>query len=78
MKYEVYVELKGDVLDVQGRAIRETLLRLGHTTVSDIKASKRFVVELSNDAKNGRLEVEQIAKEFLANSVAETFFIKEL
>ena len=78
MKYEVCVELKGEVLDVQGRAICETLQRLGHTDVGAVKVSKRFVIEMAETSKDPRAAVEQVAREFLANSVAETFFIKEL
>ena len=78
MKFEVCVELKGDVLDVQGRAIKETLARLGHQAISDVRVSKRFVLELDDSTPKARSVVDAVAKEYLASSVAETYVVKEL
>lgn len=78
MNFEVIVELKGEVLDVQGRAIRETLSRLGNSTVNDVKVGKRFVLSLSGNESEATAQAEHIAKEFLANPVSETFRLRKL
>jgi phosphoribosylformylglycinamidine synthase len=49
MKYEVVVELKEEVLDTQGRAIQQTLQRLGHEQLKSVKVSKRFVLEVEGN-----------------------------
>lgn len=78
MTFEIIVELKKEVLDAQGRAIRESLKRLGHESLSDIKCSKRFVLELANTEKNPEQKAQEIAKEFLANPVSESFSVRKL
>ena len=78
MKYEVIVELKEEVLDTQGRAILQTLQRLGHESLKSVKVSKRFVIELEGSEAEAAKLVQSIAAEHLANSVAETFSWRKL
>ncbi len=78
MKYEVIVELKEEVLDTQGRAIQQTLQRLGHDRLSQIKVSKRFVLDVAGDEGQAAALVKTLAAEHLANPVAETFSIRKL
>ncbi len=78
MKYEVIVELKDEVLDTQGRAIQQTLHRLGHEALGSVKVSKRFVLEVSGDEAQGLALVQKLAAEHLANTVAETFSCRKL
>lgn len=79
MKFEVIVELKEEVLDTQGRAIQQTLQRLGHEALAGVKVSKRFVLDVNSDDETGagRL-VETLAAAHLANPVAETFTFRRL
>ena len=74
--YEVIVSLKKEVLDPEGRAIKETLVRLGFHSVQDIQVSKRFVVNLKEGASEE--EAAKIAEEFLVNSVSEEFVLRKL
>jgi phosphoribosylformylglycinamidine synthase len=76
MKFEIVVQLKKEVLDPEGRAIQETLGRLGFKALKGVEVSKRYVVDLNGD--DGEAAATQIAKEFLANPVSETFQIKKL
>jgi phosphoribosylformylglycinamidine synthase len=80
MEYEVLVQLKKEVLDPEGRAIQETLSRLGHDSVKSVVVSKRFVLEIdpSKSKKSGEEVVRELAKEFLANPVSQTVTIKKL
>jgi phosphoribosylformylglycinamidine synthase len=79
MMYEVVVELKEEVLDTQGRAIQQTLARLGATQLKAVKVSKRFLLDLEggDEAANLKL-VETLAAEHLANPVSETFKCRKL
>ncbi len=78
MKYEVIVELKDEVLDTQGRAIQQTLQRLGHDNLGSVKVSKRFVLDVAGDEAQGLALVQKLAAEHLANTVAETFSCRRL
>lgn len=76
MTYEVTVQLKKEVLDPEGRAIQETLGRLGFRALKGVQISKRYVLEI--DDADGQATAETIAREFLANPVSETFQVKRL
>ena len=78
MEYEVLVQLKKEVLDPEGRAIRETLTRLGFSGVRDVVVSKRFHLVLDPGTPSPEKVVQEIAKEFLANPVSQTLQIRRL
>ena len=78
MNYEVIVELKPEVLDTQGRAIKDALNRLGHGDLKSVKVQKRFVLEIEDGVKDPEALIQKLASEHLANSVAETFKAKRL
>jgi phosphoribosylformylglycinamidine synthase PurS subunit len=79
-EYEVIVQLKKEVLDPEGRAIQETLARLGQECVKSVVVSKRFVLDIdpSKTKKNSEDVVREIAREFLANPVSQTVTVKKL
>lgn len=76
MNFEVIVELKEEVLDTQGRAIQQALHRLGHEGLQSVKVQKRFVLEIDGD--NAEALAQKIARDHLANTVAETFHVRRL
>lgn len=78
MKYEVVVRLKPEVLDPEGRAIHETLTRLGHENVKDVNVSKRFEIEVDDAATDPEELVRRVADEYLANPVSQTYDIRKL
>ena len=78
MMYEVVVELKEEVLDTQGRAIQQTLARLGATQLKAVKVSKRFLLDLDGDEASNLTLVETLAAEHLANPVSETCKCRKL
>ena len=73
--FEVTVELKQEVLDPEGRAICQSLSRIGFDSVKNVKVSKRYVIEIEDDRPE---VVEKISHECLANPISETFQIKRL
>ena len=78
MTFEIIVQLKKEVLDPEGRAIHETLGRLGYQTLKGVTVSKRYVVELDDTNGKGAETAEAIAKEYLANPVSETYQVRKL
>lgn len=76
--YEVLVSLKKEVLDPEGRAILETLKRHGFSSLKAVQIAKRYVLEIDDHGDAGRALAEQIAREYLANPVAETFEVRQL
>jgi phosphoribosylformylglycinamidine synthase PurS subunit len=78
MEYEVLVQLKGEVLDPEGRAIQETLKSQGISGIDGVTVAKRYVISMSKDTPNAEAAVKDIAARYLANPVAQTFQIKRL
>ncbi len=78
MTYEVIVQLKQEVLDPEGRAIQESLGRLGFRALRGVTVSKRYLLDLEDLDGQGKDAAEKIAREYLANPVSETFQIRKL
>ncbi len=78
MKAIVNVALKGGVLDVQGKAVAETLGRLGFGEVQSARIGK--VIELDLDpklsAKDAEARVKAMCEGLLANTVIESYRIE--
>ena len=80
MKARVFVSLKKTVLDPQGQTIRAALAGQGHTSIMDVRQGKTFEIELApgTDAATARGELEQIARDVLANPVIEEYRVEFL
>ena len=78
MKFEIIVQLKREVLDPEGRAIQETLGRLGFRALKGVVVSKRYELEFSGSEAEGQEAAKKIAAEYLANPVSETFEIRKI
>lgn len=78
MNFEVIVQLKKEVLDPEGRAIQETLARLGENTVRGVTVSKRYVLEIEGAAESAEKLAARIAQDYLANPVSETYQVRKL
>ena len=77
----VFVWLKQDVLDPQGRTILEALHGLGYAVVEDVRQGKAFDVQL-DDRGMGEEELitllAQMSKRLLSNPVIEDFTVELL
>lgn len=72
MKALVYVTLKPDVLDPQGKAIARASSQLGYDAVKSVRQGKLFELELDADDEAGaRRLLDEIAAKLLANPVIE-------
>lgn len=78
MEYEILVQLKGEVLDPEGRAIQGTLKSQGYHDVAKVSVAKRYVVTISGEAEASKKIANEIAEKYLANPVAETYLVRSL
>ena len=80
MKARVYVSPKPTVLDPQGQAIRRALNAHGHPGVSEVRQGKFFevVIEGAASPEQAKSEIENIARDVLANPVIEDFRVEVL
>jgi phosphoribosylformylglycinamidine synthase len=78
MHYQVIVQLKPEVLDPEGRAIKDSLNRLGFDHLQQVKVSKRYVLEVDAKDPNPDATAQTIAREYLANTVAESFTVERI
>jgi phosphoribosylformylglycinamidine synthase PurS subunit len=78
MKARVYVSLKPTVLDPQGQTIRGALAGLGHASISEVRQGKYFEISMADgtDKKRAAEEIDQIAKDILANPVIEDYRVE--
>ena len=77
MKARVHITLKAGVLDPQGKAIGDTLHRLGFGTVGDVRQGKYIEIELKeSDPGKARDAVKQMCEKLLANTVIENYAIE--
>jgi phosphoribosylformylglycinamidine synthase len=80
MKVRVFVSLKPTVLDPQGQTICAALNGLGFRSVGGVRQGKFFDIDLAPGATReaARQEMEQIARDVLANPVIEEFQVELL
>ena len=76
MKISVTVTLKKDVLDPQGKVVKQTLKNMGHESIENVRQGKYFEIELNeNDKKKAEKIIEEICKKLLTNTVIEDYKI---
>lgn len=76
MKAVVYVTLKADVLDPQGKAIAHACAALGYGAVEGVRQGKLFEIQISApDEAAARSVAQQVSEKLLANPVIEDFSI---
>ncbi|MFN7920532.1 MAG: phosphoribosylformylglycinamidine synthase subunit PurS [Bryobacteraceae bacterium] len=80
MKARVLVSLKKTVLDPQGQTIRAALNGRGYSAISDVRQGKVFDIEVADgsDPAQVRAQLEQVARDVLANPVIEEFRVELL
>ena len=80
MKARVFVSFKRTVHDPQGQTIRGALNGLGHRSVADVRQGKFFDIELAPGGGREELarEMDQIARDVLANPVIEDYRVEFL
>ena len=78
MKVSAIITLKKDVLDPQGKVIRQALDGMGFENISEVRQGKYFEIDVNeNDPNKAKAVVEDMCKKLLANLVIENFKIIE-
>ena len=79
MKATVFVRLKGEVLDPQGRAVHGALEKLGFDNVADVRIGKLIEIEFKDGGSLSKeelhAELSKMADAMLANPVIEDYEI---
>ena len=76
MKISVIVTLKKDVLDPQGKTIKQALEGMSFKNINDVRLGKYFEIEIDEkNLKKGEEKVEEMCKKLLSNLVIEDYKI---
>ena len=68
--------MKKDVLDPQGKVVRQTLKNMGYDNVINVRQGKYFEIELNETDKDKAIKtIEEICKKLLSNIVIEDYTI---
>jgi phosphoribosylformylglycinamidine synthase subunit PurS len=78
MKAKVHVSLKAGVLDPQGKAVGDALVRLGFDEVGAVRCGKTIEIELGDSVSKADAErrVKEMCEKLLANVVVERYSIE--
>jgi phosphoribosylformylglycinamidine synthase subunit PurS len=76
LKISATVTLKKDVLDPQGKVVRQTLKNMGYKNIINVRQGKFFEIELDEaDKEKAKKIVDEISKKLLTNVVIEDYTI---
>ena len=76
MKISTTVTLKKDVLDPQGKVVRQTLKNMGYKNIINVRQGKYFEIELDiEDKEKAKKIIKEISKKLLTNVVVEDYKI---
>lgn len=82
MKARITVYPRREILDPQGKAIRDALARIGFDEVATVRAGKSFEVEVADvprgDRRQLQARLEQMCEKLLANTVVEEYRVEVL
>ena len=79
MKFSVTVTLKKDVLDPQGKVVKNTLVNMGMNNLKSIRQGKHFEIEVNeNDQANAKKKVDEMCKKLLVNLIIEDYKINKI
>ena len=79
MKFSVTVTLKKDVLDPQGKLVKNTLQNLGMDNLKTVRQGKYFEIELNEtDLSKAEKKVDDMCKKLLANLIIEDYKVNKI
>ncbi len=73
MKAHVYVTLKREVLDPQGKAVGNALRSLGFGEVAGVRIGKYMEIELEGEPAAAEARLRSMCEKLLANPVIENY-----
>ncbi len=79
LKFSVTVTLKKNVLDPQGKVVKNTLMNLGMNSLKSIRQGKYFEIEVDTDnVSKAEKNIDIMCKKLLANLIIEDYTIKKI
>ena len=76
MEFKINISLKSGVLDPEGKAIENALIRKGYTEVKNVKVGRLITLNIEGSDKSSTYKrVFQMCEDMLANNVIENFEI---
>ena len=79
LKFSVTVTLKKDVLDPQGKVVKNTLQNLGMDNLKSVRQGKYFELEVNDkDQAQAEKKVDDMCKKLLANLIIEDYKINKI
>ncbi len=79
MKFSIKVTLKKDVLDPQGKVVRQTLQNMGMDSLKSLRQGKYFEIEVNeNNETKAKDKVEDMCIKLLVNLIIEDFEISKI
>ncbi len=79
MRARVTVYPRREILDPQGKAIRNALAGIGFAEVEDVRAGKSFEITLAgDDAEHAGESLRAMCEKLLANTVVEDYAVELL
>ncbi len=74
MKFEVFVTLKDEVLDPQGKAVENALNNIGLKSIKQVRQGKYFVLDIDENDDNKASEfVKASCEKLLTNQTIENY-----
>jgi phosphoribosylformylglycinamidine synthase len=79
LKARITVYPRREILDPQGKAIRDALTRVGFPGVDDVRAGKSFEISLdAADLRTAEGQLREMCEKLLANTVVEDYSVELL
>ena len=79
MKFSVTVTLKKDVLDPQGKVVKNTLVNMGMTNLKSIRQGKHFEIEVDeSDHAVAEKKIDEMCRKLLVNLIIEDYKINKI
>ena len=79
MKFSVTVALKKDVLDPQGKVVKDTLNNLGMDNLKSIRQGKFFEIDVDeNNVVEAEKKIKIMCEKLLVNLIIEDYKINKL
>ena len=79
LKFAVTVTLKKDVLDPQGKVVKQTLDNLGINSIKSVRQGKYFEIEVNEtDPNSAEKKINAMCEKLLVNLIIEEYKINKI
>ena len=79
MKFSVTVTLKKDVLDPQGKVVKNTLINMGMNSLKSVRQGKHFEIEINDqNLSSAEKKIDEMCKKLLVNLIIEDYKISKI